>query len=167
MPDDDLRPAASCCACRSTELQPLIVLERHGEPPWIRPHRGMVYRHVVVFLCAACFSAQLEKWDHDCFVMDPEEPWDFYDWYVLEAADALRLRTLLGACPDPLGPGCQCAVHAALQTTFKELHRARWSGFAWNTYGDGTEVHRVSVEIEKGLPRLVARGRPSPRPEPA
>jgi hypothetical protein len=22
----------------------LIVLERNGEPPWIRPHRGMVYR---------------------------------------------------------------------------------------------------------------------------
>ena len=80
---------------------------------------------MIVFLCTACFSAQLEKRDHDCFVMDPDEPWEFYDWYLIDAGDALRLRTLLGACPDPLSPACECAVHAALRTAFKELPRAR------------------------------------------
>jgi len=99
--------------------------------------------------------------------MDPDEPWDFYDWHLVDPGDAVRLRALLGSCPDPLGPECQCAVHAALRATFKALPRAKWSGFAANAHGYGTEVHHVGVEIENGLPRLVVRDRRSTETPPS
>jgi hypothetical protein len=158
---DDLRPAASCCSCRSTDLRPMIVLARSGTPPWVKPHHGFVYHHLVVFLCVACFSGQIELWSHDCFVMAVDDPWDYYDWYVLDASDMLRLRAPLGACPTPLRPECECAVHEALRVACRELPRSAWLGFAFASRGDGTEVHRVSVDVEDDLPRLVSRAGPS------
>lgn len=141
----------------STELRLLIVLARRGESPSVRPHHGFVYHHVVVFLCTACSSGQIETWDHDCMVMAPDEPWDAYDWYVLDADDALRLRTLLGACPAPRSPACECALHEALRVACRQLPKSTWSGFAWVGRGDSTEVRQVALEVENGRPRFVPK----------
>src|SRR5262249_55788673 len=66
----------------SAEAQPLLMLAHLGSSA--RPNRA------------------LEKGKHDCFVMAEDELWDFFDWYVVDAGDAIRLRALLGTCAAPL-----------------------------------------------------------------
>jgi len=158
MPDDvDLRPAASCGSCRSTELRPLIVLERRGDPPWIRPHRGMVYRHVVVFLCATCLSAQLARVTRVTHSLPPR------DLVAAWSVDRLgrSLQQLLSFLSELHAKGVDLYLHQQGVDTSTPAGKA-----LFQMLGVFAEFERAMIveRIRAGLRRAVAEGKRLGRP---
>ena len=126
-------------------------VDEEGIPPG---HAGydLTYSETAILRCPRCGAGQIGIYRHDCF--DPEDLFDQYDWYVLDAADSAELAHRVGACPQPLSPGCGCPVHAALRESCRALPVFPWIGrddeASWH-------VHRAELKEGDGPPRVGPR----------
>ncbi len=139
-----------CVACGSEAVQALILLDQDGVPPAQECH-AILYMHTVVGQCSVCGAGLVERYEHDCF--DWEDLWNEYEWYELDASDMKRLLIVLQDCPAPLSPQCTCPIHDALRSSYRSL--------PWSPWSDNLDArlhrHKVSLQIEKGVPTLRLR----------
>jgi hypothetical protein len=140
--------------CAATGSARLLFLDKQGEPP-DHPDHMIGYDHIVVDVCDTCNGATVEKLRHDCF--DFEEVWDQYEWYELSPADGVRLRDIALRCPQPLDPGCACAIHRALRESANALRASGWETvFEW-------PAHHHPIALSAGNPpRFVEDDRARP-----
>ena len=137
----------TCASCRSGGIKPLMFVDEKGIPPAMEGH-AIVYSQLVLSVCQICGCGQIEKFEHDCF--DWEDLWNQYEWYLLDPPDMARLMEIVRKCPNPVSPACDCPIHTALRSTAISLPTASW----YYTIDATLHVHWVSLQIEKGLPKL-------------
>ncbi|MEU8185385.1 hypothetical protein AB0B85_27845 [Micromonospora sp. NPDC049044] len=102
-----------CTTCR-VEDRVLVRIDSWGVPHGTSGHQ-INHRWTSLSACPQCETGRLVRFDHDCFHMPWEEPWDMaWSWWV--AVDGVRrLKAALASCPDALRPSCECPVHRSLR----------------------------------------------------
>ncbi len=106
-----------CLHCGSDNIRPYFAIEQETKPPF-------EYWHTIIVRCFDCDRGQLERAYYDS--ADGEETFDQTEWYLLEEDSMERLadfikRGATGSCPEPLSPGCLCAVHWQLTEASNRL----------------------------------------------
>ena len=141
--------STGCLNCASADIGVRCFLDQLDIPPGEHGHE-LSYSHLALVICRTCRGGHVEKRQHDCF--DIEDVFDQHEWYVLDAADMLRLSGMLEACPQPLEPCCPCPVHDSQRSSALALTTSSWSS-GLEGLGDW-HVHQVALEILQGLPSL-------------
>jgi hypothetical protein len=114
-----------CSICGSSELLPIMWIERNGIPHGSDGHH-VQYGTTVLQICPQCRRGWLEQYSHDCWAYFGDEPWDMFWWFLLEPEDLQRLIGEMEDCPVPLDPKCSCDLHQTLRSAFERLQpRAR------------------------------------------
>lgn len=151
----------TCRACGLAPVAAVALVDQHGIPPAEDGH-NIVYGHTCIGLCPHCGSLQVERLDHDCF--DFESVWDQFEWYLLDREALPAIRQLLSRCPDPLDPGCDCAIHQHLHDECDRLPSAGWT----SALEAERHVHHLRLCIKEGRlqmePAEAPPADPLPRP---
>jgi hypothetical protein len=67
-----------------------------------------------------------------------------YWWYALSLAGVIRLRALVGDCPDRLNAQCSCSIHENLRRNIEQL----WGGVE-HAVIPGGKIKSVWISVEE------------------
>ncbi|MFI0356940.1 hypothetical protein ACH34Q_41395 [Actinomadura sp. 9N407] len=105
------------------------------------------YDHTRLSRCATCGSGVVESHSHDCWDPSDHSSWDMYWWWRIDPADMDVVLELVGDCPAPLKPGCDCRLHRGLGASTPPA-----GALSRETPYEKAPVPAAKVRIDDGIP---------------